>query len=47
MIWWTKLEEGSETVIYPPQKKKVKKKIPYLGDWRTQYHSPKVMPKHA
>ena len=27
--------------------KEVKKKIPYLEDWRTQYHSPKVMPKHA
>ena len=28
MIGWTKLEEGSETINYPPQKKKVKKKYP-------------------
>ena len=25
MIGWTKLEEGSETIIYPPQKRKSRK----------------------
>ena len=32
MIGWTKLEEGSETVIYPPQKKRSRKKYPI---WKT------------
>ena len=45
--WMDQVGRGKRDGHISSAEKMVKKKIPYLEDWRTQYHSPKVMPKHA